>query len=253
MSVFDDYYARVSAGRLSGHDQYFKYGVNNSVDTSTPEDIISQGGNVQILSANATVDIVSSSSLDTSAGTGCRRVAVFGVDEDMVFTTEVITLNGTTPVVLQHQYIAIWRLVSVAAGSLRRNQGTITLATVSGDITLDQIPVKKGLSLSTLMAIPKGYTMILYDIFISLGVVTGSSVSRKGVVTARTLNYLTNAETVQAEIGVRDNYTVAENFRMPLSLSECQFLWFRADAVSTNGTPLQCSYTFELIQNPWLI
>lgn len=250
MSEFNDYYARVSAGRVKGHNQYLKFGINNSVDNGTPEDIISQGGNVQILSANATVDIVSTSSLDTAGGTGCNAVAIFGVDENMEAISEMVTLNGTTPVVLQNQYIAIWRAANVSAGSLRINQGLITIATVTGDIVLEQIPVEKGFSLSTLMPIPRGHTLILYDIFISLGVVTGASVERKGIITARVLDYHNNAEVVQAEIGVRDRYTVAENFRMPLSLSENQFMWFRADEVSANGTPVQCSYTFELIKNP---
>lgn len=249
MSVFDEYYARVSAGKVLGHEQFFKYGINNSIDTGIPEDIISQGGNVQILSANDTASIVSTSANDTSGGSGTNSVIVFGVDQNMNRAEEIVTLNGTTPVSLTKEYIAIWRIANFTAGSNRLNEGAITITADTGAEVLDQIEIGKGSSLSTLMVVPNGYTLLIYDVFISLGVVTGSATERKGIITARSLDYDRGAERVQAEIGVRDRYTVAENFRMPLSLPEKQFVWFRADDVSANGTPVQASYTFELIKS----
>ena len=248
MSVFSDYYAKVSAGRIQGHKQYLKTAYNNTLQTGVAQDITNTGGDIDILVGNTTCEVVSTSALDTAGGTGSRSIAVFGIDEDMKLVEEIVQLNGLTPVPLQNQYIAVWRSRNVSAGVTRLNQGSIVVRTVISQTTLSTIDALIGSSASSLMVVPAGYQLVLYDLIISMGVVTGSAVERKAIVTARSLDYFNNAETVQAEIGVRDKYSVTESFKLPLSLSESQFLWFRAEDVSANDTPIQCSYTLELIK-----
>tara|TARA_A100001391_G_scaffold181631_2_gene147678 strand:- start:1248 stop:2060 length:813 start_codon:yes stop_codon:yes gene_type:complete len=76
--------------------------------------------------------IVSTSALDTSAGTGARTILVEGlthavvssVDEYQV-VSETITLNGTTNVNLVNNYYRVLKLSTATAGSTGLNQGNI--------------------------------------------------------------------------------------------------------------------------------
>ena len=75
--------------------------------------------------------LVSSSAADSAAGTGARQVAVVYVNDAMTGQfTEVVTLNGTTPVntvATDIRFIQHIRVVSVGSGG--QNAGTISLYT----------------------------------------------------------------------------------------------------------------------------
>lgn len=83
---------------------------------------------------NAQRSIVSSSALDTAAGTGARSVRITFLDQNGTGPfTETVTLNGTTPVNTSNSNICfIESMEVVTVGSTGVNAGIISLRAASG-------------------------------------------------------------------------------------------------------------------------
>jgi len=75
-------------------------------------------------------EILSDNAADTAAGTGMRTVTVTTLDGNFNLKTEIITMNGTTPVTLNGTHLHPDLLRGLTAGSGRVNAGLITLRTV---------------------------------------------------------------------------------------------------------------------------
>lgn len=138
-------------------------GVNPDVDTGTvPEDVWGNGGLYVAPTAARIHAIVSSSTNDTSAGTGARTLEVFGLDTNYAEISETVTLNGTTPVNTVNSYRFIERLHVLTAGSGGQNAGVIT-ATAATDSTIS-CTVQIGTNESALgvYQIPAGYTAYIF-------------------------------------------------------------------------------------------
>ena len=68
-------------GRVPSHLEGITNGLNNDVDiASVPQDIIAQGGTYVFPTSAIPMEVVSSSTSDTSAGIGVRTVRIFGLD-----------------------------------------------------------------------------------------------------------------------------------------------------------------------------
>lgn len=105
-------------------------GVNTDVDSSTAEDIISNGGTVNFASSAATTTIESTDTDDDGdpAGTGARTVLVVGLNDDNRLIEETVTLDGTSTVTLSNQYKAILPSLTkvLTAGSSAAPEGTLS-------------------------------------------------------------------------------------------------------------------------------
>jgi hypothetical protein len=111
--------------RLAGH--------NNNIDIAdAPETIsdITGGGLYPFPTTATTASIVSSDANDTSAGTGARTVRISGLDADFLEVSEVLTLNGATPVVGSQLFFRVILVVVLTAGSGGENAGEV-------DVTVD--------------------------------------------------------------------------------------------------------------------
>lgn len=112
-------------------------GSNLDIDTGVTEDVWSEGGTYQWPSAAAETSIVSSSANDDVLGTGARTVKVHGLNSDLREISEVVDMDGVTPVVLTEQYYRINFVEVMSAGSGAANAGAIQVkhgATVLGAI-----------------------------------------------------------------------------------------------------------------------
>lgn len=103
------------------------FGRNADVDAA--EDIIDVGGDfVGFPTGSAeTVACVSSSASDAAAGVGARTILVEGLDSTFAIQSEIVVLNGATPVNTVATYIRISRVTVLTAGSSLTNVGTIKL------------------------------------------------------------------------------------------------------------------------------
>ncbi len=70
---------QVARGQIAYHKTIFKFGFNPDVDEIL-ETIWAEGGLYSYLSAATVLKVSSSSTNDTSAGTGARTVELFGLD-----------------------------------------------------------------------------------------------------------------------------------------------------------------------------
>jgi hypothetical protein len=131
MSLIDDLSGgvRISMGRnpIVGYNSV--YGYNPDVDaTADPEDVWNGGGlYTGFPEETETLTVVSSSASDTANGTGARTVRLYGRNASGASQTELVTLNGTTPV----ETSRTWSRMSFArvrsAGTGTTNIGELTI------------------------------------------------------------------------------------------------------------------------------
>jgi hypothetical protein len=162
---------QVARGQIAYHESIYKFGNNPQVADSL-ETIWPQGGLYSYLSAATVLKVSSSSTDDTSAGTGARTVELFGLDGDYNEISEVVTLNGQTAVNTTQSYLRINRMIVRSAGSGGANAGIIYAGTgtvTSGVPANIYATINGDGSNQTLMAlwtIPAGYTgyLMQYDV-----------------------------------------------------------------------------------------
>lgn len=130
MSYFrnTDQFFDISMGLVPGMSKVNKFGANSSVQTSA-SDIWSRGDLQQVWlapTAARTHQIVSTSTSDTSAGSGARTIRIYGLTGwtgNEVY--EDVTLNGTTNVATSNSYVIIHRMKVLSVGTTI-NVGRIT-------------------------------------------------------------------------------------------------------------------------------
>lgn len=121
----------VSRGLVIGASRIQKTSYNPSVGTSE-ESIWNESGTTVGYPASATVMTVSSSSTaDTSAGTGARTITVQGLDADYNVQSETVILNGQSGVSTVNSYLRMNILTVITAGSGGKNAGVIYIGTGS--------------------------------------------------------------------------------------------------------------------------
>lgn len=120
----------------------------NTLASSTLQDIWDPGGELVYPTAGETWEILSSDANDTSAGTGARTVIIQYLDDQYVAQVELLTMNGTTPVVFAAiDAFRFRRALVLTSGSSDINEGNITIrVSVAGDIR-GQIRIGNGNSL----------------------------------------------------------------------------------------------------------
>lgn len=110
-----------------------KFGRNPDVDTTgVPEDVWSGGGLYPFQAAPVNLEILSGSALDDDGNTGANTVEVEGLDANWDIQTEIVTMDGVTPVNLVNQYIRAYRAKVITAGNLETNAGIITIRDQGG-------------------------------------------------------------------------------------------------------------------------
>lgn len=112
---------------MSGIDKYVAIGRNATVGT-TLEEIFGYDSAMDwntVLPTAAAMDVSSSSANDAAAGTGARKVRIYGVDGDFAYITEDITLNGQTKVTGVKTFLRVFGAKVIESGSGRVNAGDI--------------------------------------------------------------------------------------------------------------------------------
>lgn len=157
-----DFDLMVVEGDVPGYRYIHKFGRNPDIDTgSTPEDVWGEGGLYTGFPTGSaeTVTVVSSSVLDTAAGTGARTVRLSGLNGSGAEQTEEVTLNGIINVTTINSWTRLNRVIVLTAGAGGANAGTIT---VRHSVTVVNIfavmPIGLNQTLIAAYTIPAGYT-----------------------------------------------------------------------------------------------
>lgn len=165
------YHPSLSAamGDIPGVVYRDKFGYNPSVGTSA-EDIWDSGGTYTgWLTAASTVQIRSGGDVnDTAAGTGARKVRVYGLDENWAEASEEITLAGASASsATTTTFIRVNRMIVTETGTYGgANTGVIDVEDTTGSNLLAEIPAGYGQTHQFQLTVPAGQTGYLRDLHI---------------------------------------------------------------------------------------
>lgn len=150
----------LAAGELGGKSAVNRFGLNADVDTGTVPETVWGGGGAYAWQAAAafSLEILSSSTNDASAGTGARTVTVVGLDATWAEQTQTVTLNGTTVVALTGTWLRVNSVTVATTGSGGTNAGTLTLRLASAGATQAVVQIGYGRSDMAIYTVPLGKT-----------------------------------------------------------------------------------------------
>lgn len=131
----------------------------NSDIGSTFEDVWNVGGLLTYPSTAGKISVSSSSTSDTSAGTGARTIKIIGLDSNYDRLEETITMNGTSTVTSTNNFLRINSAYVVTSGSNETNVGDITF--VIGGNNQGVISATIGQTQRSHFTVPKGFRLFL--------------------------------------------------------------------------------------------
>jgi len=243
------YYLQVSRGLVDGHKNVFKFG-NNTTVGNTLETIWAEGGLYSYLTAATVLKVSSSSTDDSSAGTGARTVELFGLDTDYNEINETVTLNGQTEVNTTQSFLRINRMIVRSAGSGGSNAGVIYAGTgtVTTGVPANVYASVNGVtganqSLMALWTVPAGYTAYLIQYDVSNGTTSNTPAVCKLVLAVRPYGEVFQSKDVKS---LTTGMHVEETFAVPIKIEEKSDIEVRALS-SSASVSFDISTAFEII------
>lgn len=156
----DDFWYRISEQNRRGVTRRVISAYSPDIDSGdVPMDLhpFPAKGFYAFQTAAAAWEVLSSSAADTNAaGTGLRKISITTLDSSFVESTQIVNLNGVTPVALSGTHIRVNGMFGTEAGSGGENAGLITLRVTAGAIIQSQILVGEGTTRVGVFTIPAG-------------------------------------------------------------------------------------------------
>ena len=150
--AYEPFDLQVARGQIYEHSTVNVYGYQPSVgQTFIP---IWENATDYTFPVAATTMYVSGTAGDTA------KITVVGLDANYVPISEVVTMNGATPVATTKQYFRI-NSMFVSAGSATNPAGIVYLKNSGGTVTYAQINAGVGRSQAAIFTVPAGYTYFL--------------------------------------------------------------------------------------------
>jgi len=238
---------QIARNQISYHKFIFKFGFNSDIN-GTEETIWDEGAIYAYPAAAIQMKVSSTSTDDTSAGTGARTIVVSGLDQNWDEASETVSLNGQTEVLTTTTFIRVNRAYvatagsgGTAAGNIYVGTGTVTTgvpATIYAKITLGE-----NQTLMAVWTVPAGYT----------GYVTRGSISQ-GTTFA---NQYTTARLVIRPFGgvfrtavkvTLTNIFIDFPFEIPVPIQEKSDIEVRAFSSGSNNT-ISSTFTIIYVKN----
>lgn len=108
------------------------------------------------------VSVVSSSSLDTLAGTGAQKILITYLDVNGDLAKDVVEMNGTTPVITSALMLRVAHVIVLDAGSTYVNQGDITLIGNVSGLNARCIRADEGVDFDGVYSVPRGHKVMVH-------------------------------------------------------------------------------------------
>lgn len=240
-----DFKTEVAISRRQGLISWHKWGYNADVDTGT-ETVWSYGGTFSPLTNFNYLSIVSSSTNDTSAGTGARQITIYGIDAFRKSQTEVITMNGTTPVVTTTKWLGINRVAVTLSGSGLTNAGDITITATTAGSVQAHVPAGTSITQQAFFFTQADHKGVADWLFLNVNKITGGAspvVTIKGFIR----NFSTN--TVSEIFSHTIDTTVDDYLELkpptPFLIPEQSLIYFTA---TTNADNTIVNLRFAMIE-----
>ena len=240
---------QIARGQIAWHNPLFKFG-NNATVGDTLETIWAEGGLYSYLTAATVLKVSSSSTDDTSAGTGARTVQLYGLDGDYNEINELVTLNGQTAVNTTQSFLRINRMVVRSAGSGGANAGVIYAGTgtVTTGVPANVYASVNGVtgsnqSLMALWTVPAGYTAYILQYDISNGTTSNTPAVCKLILAVRPYGEVFQSKDVKS---LTTGMHVEETFSIPQKVTEKSDIEVRAIS-SSNSVSFDISAALEIV------
>ncbi len=151
-----------------------KFGENSAIGTTLGA--VTGTGSYPTPTTLTSLEILSSSALDTSTGIGARSVTVQGISTNWTQITETVIMNGTTPVQLSNQFYRVYRMIVLESGtyateSLSSHVGIISIRESGGGTTwqiISNSPIPLGQSEIGVYTVPSGYKAHIGNIVVGV-------------------------------------------------------------------------------------
>lgn len=243
----EDFALQVARGQIPGHSAISVFGYNPDVDTAE-ESIWPDGGTVPHPTVASVLKISSSSTDDTSAGTGARTVTIVGLDGSYNQVSESITLNGQTAVNTTNSYLYVNGFYVASTGSGGANAGNINAGT--GVVTAgvpavlyDIIATGYNNRTTAHYCVPAGYTG-----YLTTGVITTGQASGSTSVTAFLKQHGQDGIVRVGAVSTLNNGAVQYDFSYPYIISEKNCVGASAIGSAVNNSA-SAFFNIVLIKN----
>lgn len=149
---YEPFDLQVARGQIDGHSTVNIYGYQPAISTTFIP--IWEVAAAYTYPVAATTMYVSGTAGDTA------QITIVGLDANYAVISEVVTMNGATPVATTKQYFRI-NSMFVSAGSATNPAGIVYLKNNSGATTYAQINAGVGRNQAAIYTVPAGYTYYL--------------------------------------------------------------------------------------------
>jgi hypothetical protein len=155
--AYEPFDLQVARGQIQGHSTVNIYGYQPTIGTTFIP--VWENATDYTYPTAAAVMYMSGSNGDTA------KITVVGLDANYAQISEVVTLNGTTPVATVNSYLRI-NSMFVSTGSATNPAGAVYLKNAGATVTYAQINTGVGRTQSAIYTVPAGYTFFLQRVAI---------------------------------------------------------------------------------------
>lgn len=244
------YRFEVAQGLRQGHSLWNKFGYNNDIDTGAAEVLAAFGGSFTPLTAASTLTIVSSSANDDLVGTGAQRIIIYGVDANRLNQIEVVDMDGLTPVVTATSWLGVNRVAIYVAGTLQKNDGTITVTATTGGSVQASMPAGEGTSQQLIFFTQDNHQAMVEWLTLDIVKITGGGgapiVTIKGWVYSAVSNARYEVFRLAVDTSVENN--VIMNPPLPFVIGEKSVFWLEG-TTDTNNTVVNARFSLVDIKD----
>lgn len=240
-----NYTDEVALGRRQGVVSWNKWGYNLDVDTGSQESIWPPGTPLSPLTTARTIGVASSSTADTSAGTGARTIRIVGIDANRDYQTEDVTMNGTSTVTTTKTWLGINRAEVLTAGSGLVNAGNITLTATTAGTVQAYIPASSGITQQAFFFTEANTVAAIDWLFVNITKIVGGGSPRvtvRGYVRnfTRGVRYLVFQETLDTAVDNNISLVPTE----PILVAGSSVIEFTAET-DTNNTIVNLRFSLK--------
>lgn len=149
---FEDFNLQIARGQIQGHSTVNIYGYQPAISTTSIP--IWENATAYTYPTSAITMYVSGTAGDTA------QITVVGLDAQYNPISEVVVMNGATPVATAKQYLRI-NSMAVSVGSATNPAGVVYLKNSAGTVTYAQINAGIGRTQAAIYTVPAGHTYFL--------------------------------------------------------------------------------------------
>ena len=204
-----DFGLEVALGKIPGYEMIERFGHNQDLDAAAEETIWDNGGRITYLTVGETLTIVSSSASDDGSpvGVGARTILIRGVNSLWEDTTEIVTLDGTTPVITTSTWLGVNNAIVLTSGTSKANVGSITITATTSTTAQAYIEPLESMNHAMVYHIPLGKRVSTHVLTYYAAKITGGA---NPIVTFRGILIAENGTEVNAFVDRLDTSVVSQ-------------------------------------------